>query len=179
MKKRWITLVSIALVVLALDHLTKWLIVKNFAFGDGLEIIPSFFDLVHYRNTGAAFGFLAGWDSSFKDLFFYLFATIAVVFIALYVRKLPQNQAKQVVPLALIIGGALGNVSDRFIRGWVVDFLSFHWNYERLQTQIFGRDIDLLLAWPAFNVADMGISIGVFTLIFMTFRADKEAKQDS
>jgi signal peptidase II len=143
---------SISAIVIALDLYTKHLIQGAFAFGEQLKI-TSFFDLVHYHNEGAAFGFLndaGGW----QKWFFASIAGIAAIVITYLIKK-NHTQKLFCFGLALVLGGALGNLYDRITLGYVVDFLNFHWNAH---------------TFPAFNVADSAISVGVAILLLDSFK---------
>jgi signal peptidase II len=143
---------SISVVVIALDLYTKYLIQQSFAFGDKL-VVTSFFDLVRYHNEGAAFSFLAsagGW----QKWFFTIIAALASLFI-LYLLIKHHSEKLFCLGLALVLGGAIGNLYDRVTLGYVVDFLSFHLNN---------------LYWPAFNVADSAITVGVGILLLDSFK---------
>ena len=137
--------------VIAADQLTKAWIEEALALGSSVYVLPVF-DLVHVRNTGAAFSFLAnapGWQTPF-------FVAVALVASAIVSWMLWRDPARRLLctGLALILGGALGNLWDRLAYGHVVDFLDFHamgWH------------------WPAFNVADSGISVGAVILIAESF----------
>jgi signal peptidase II len=148
---------SMSAIILSLDLYTKHLVQQAFAYADKLTI-TSYFDLVRYHNEGAAFSFLAdagGW----QKWFFTAIAAIASVFI-LYLLKKHHTEKLFSFGLALVLGGALGNLYDRVTLGYVVDFLSFHVND---------------LYWPAFNVADSAISIGVGVLLLDSFTAKKRS----
>ena len=143
---------SISAIVIALDLVTKHLIQGAFQFGEQLKI-TSFFDLVHYHNEGAAFGFLnnaGGW----QKWFFTAIAAIAAIVITYLIKK-NSTQKLFCLGLALVLGGALGNLYDRVTLGYVVDFLNFHWDIH---------------AFPAFNVADSAISVGVALLLLDSFK---------
>ncbi len=143
---------SISTFVIALDLYTKHLIEAAFQFGEQLKI-TAFFDLVRYHNQGAAFGFLndaGGWQ---KWFFAAISVTAAVVIT--YLIKKHSEQKLFCFGLALVLGGALGNLYDRVTLGYVVDFLNFHWNE---------------YAFPAFNVADSAISVGVTILLLDSFK---------
>jgi len=146
--KRILPWLSISALVIALDLYTKHLIQSAFAYGEHVSV-TSFFDLVLFHNEGAAFSFLAaagGW----QRLLFSTFAVIASVVIIHLLRKHPE-QKLFCFALALILGGALGNLYDRLTLGYVVDFLFFHYQS---------------WYWPAFNVADSAITCGVVLLLF-------------
>lgn len=146
---RWLALSAI---VIGLDQLTKSWITSGFQLGDSITI-TSFFNLVLAYNTGAAFDFLAdagGW----QRVFFIAIAVIASIVIVYLMRK-PQNDTLMNAALALILGGAIGNVIDRVRLGHVVDFIQVH-----------GAGY----YFPAFNVADSAITVGAALLIWDSFR---------
>ena len=148
---------GISAVIVVLDLYTKHLIQNAFVYGEQLTI-TSFFDLVRYHNEGAAFSFLAdagGW----QKWFFSGVSMVAVVVITYLIKK-HQNQKLFCTGLALVLGGAIGNLYDRLTLGYVVDFLSFHING---------------LFWPAFNVADSAICVGVFFLLLDSFKTKSKS----
>jgi signal peptidase II len=143
---------AIAATVLLSDQYSKLWIMERYAYGEG-EFITSFFNLVRAHNYGAAFSFLSdagGWQ---RWAFSLLAAVISVV-IALWIARLPVQRKLEGLALALILGGALGNLYDRLTLGYVVDFLDFHWSGSH---------------FPAFNIADSGISVGAVLLILDGF----------
>ena len=147
--RKWL---SISAVVIALDLYTKHLILSAFAYGDK-RTVTSFFDLVRYHNEGAAFGFLndaGGW----QKWFFTTISVIAAIVITYLIKKHSQ-QKLFCWGLALVLGGAIGNLYDRVTLGYVVDFLNFHINN---------------YYWPAFNVADSAICVGVALLLWDSFK---------
>lgn len=147
--RKWM---SVSAVVFALDIYTKHLIQNAFEYAELLEI-TRFFDLVRYHNEGAAFSFLSnagGW----QKWFFSGISMIAILVITYLIKK-HQSQKLFCLGLALLLGGAIGNLYDRLTLGYVVDFLSFHVN-------------DWF--WPAFNVADSAICVGVALLLIDSFK---------
>ena len=202
MKSRWKLLIVIAGFVLAADQVTKYLAVEHLTqvdrsvgaqdFGAKLHtflaekellergladrepyvVVPSFWQFRYTQNRGAAWGFLAGAGEKFRVPFFYLVSIAAVIFIFSYYRKLSESQRYLQVALSLVLGGALGNALDRVIRGYVIDFIDWHWG-----------DPNWLrpgLHWPTFNVADAGISVGLVMLaIDMLLTRKPEAKAAS
>ena len=141
--RKWL---AISTVVVALDLYTKHLIQSTFAYGDQLTI-TSFFELVHYHNEGSAFGFLAN-AGGLQKWFFSGVSIIAIIVISYLIRK-HRTQKLFCFGLALVLGGAVGNLYDRVTLGYVVDFLNFHYHS---------------LYWPAFNVADSAICVGAFMI---------------
>ena len=142
---------GLALYAALLDQASKGLIVRILTLGEQVPV-SSFFNLVYVLNPGAAFSFLAdagGW----QRYFFIVLALFVSGWLAL-ILKTPRPRY-EALGLSLILGGAVGNVLDRIITGKVVDFLDFHWNG---------------MHWPAFNLADVFISIGAGALICASFR---------
>lgn len=144
---------GISAIVFALDIYTKHLIQSAFQFGEQLKI-TSFFNLVRYHNEGAAFSFLAG-AGGWQKWFFAGISIVASIVITYLILKNLHNKLF-CLGLALVLGGAIGNLYDRVTLGYVVDFLDFHVNG---------------MHWPAFNVADSAISVGVGVLLLDSFKA--------
>ena len=138
---------GVAAIVVLLDQITKTLILRTMAIGDS-HTITSFFNIVHWRNTGAAFSFLHA-SSGWQRWLFVGLAALAIVFIVWMLRR-HGGQRLFATALALILGGAIGNAIDRLLHGSVVDFVQLHWNG---------------LAFPAFNGADSAITGGAGLLI--------------
>jgi len=145
---------GIALVILIADQITKLMVIDSFQLGDS-QTVTSYFNLVRVHNSGAAFSFLSsasGWQR-------WLFTGIGVGaagFIVWLLRSHP-NQRLFCFALALVLGGAIGNVIDRVLWGYVIDFLDFHWDW---LAPLFYQG-----HFPAFNVADSAISVGTVCLI--------------
>ena len=149
----WLWL-GIALVVLLFDQFTKLLIIGSFQLGDS-QPVTSFFNLVRVHNSGAAFSFLST-ASGWQRWFFTGIGLVAAVYIVWMLRSHPE-QTLFCFALSLVLGGAVGNVMDRLLWGHVVDFLDFHWAW---LSPVFYQG-----HFPAFNVADSAISVGVVCLI--------------
>jgi len=149
----WLWL-GIALVVLLFDQFTKLLIIGSFQLGDS-QPVTSFFNLVRVHNSGAAFSFLST-ASGWQRWFFTGIGMVAAVYIVWMLRSHPE-QTLFCFALSLVLGGAVGNVMDRLLWGHVVDFLDFHWAW---LSPVFYQG-----HFPAFNVADSAISVGVVCLI--------------
>jgi len=145
---------GLALVILLADQFTKVLIVGYFQHGDS-QTMTSFFNLVRVHNSGAAFSFLAT-ASGWQRWFFTGIGMVASVFIIYLLRTHPQ-QRLFCFALALVLGGAIGNVIDRLLYGHVIDFLDFHWDW---LAPLFYQG-----HFPAFNIADSAISVGTVCLI--------------
>jgi signal peptidase II len=142
--RRWLW---ISALVIAVDQVTKWAVFTDMAYQSAIPLLP-FFSLVHVHNTGAAFSFLAG-AAGWQRYVFLAVGLGASAFI-LHLLNRHRNEPLMAISLALILGGAIGNVIDRLWHGFVVDFFYFH--YESF-------------TFPAFNVADSAISIGAAMLI--------------
>jgi|YelNatPaOPRAMG01_1025707.scaffolds.fasta_scaffold99601_2 signal peptidase II len=143
-------LASSCLTVFALDQITKAYITACFPLYASRTVIPGFFNVVHYRNTGVAFGLFGGTASPLRDAVLLLFPLAAITGILLFAFMGRPKRRDVLLALGGIMGGALGNLLDRFRYGGVVDFLDVY-----LGT----------VHWPAFNLADSAISIGAFYLI--------------
>lgn len=154
---RWLWL---ALLVFVADIGIKLVVMNSMGYGweNRIEILP-FFNLLYVHNYGAAFSFLsnqAGW----QRWFFTAIAFVVTGLLAFWMRRLPVSDKWNNIAYALIIGGAVGNVFDRVVHGFVVDYLDFYWgNYH----------------WPAFNLADSAICIGAAMIILDSFRSSKKA----
>lgn len=140
----------VPLVIVALDQLTKWLVRVRVPLHDSVQVIPNLLDITHVRNTGAAFGFLNGVDFPGKTLVIAVVAMVALVGVALYSGTMSNQQLLPRLGMALIIGGAAGNLIDRVFIGSVVDFVDAYWGSFHF--------------W-AFNVADSAITVGVALMI--------------
>jgi len=150
---------GLAFIVILLDQLTKTLILGDFRLGDS-RTVTSFFNVVRAHNTGAAFSFLhdaSGW----QRWFFVGLGTVASVFIVWMLRTHP-GQRLFCFAISMILGGAIGNVIDRLLHGYVVDFLQFHWGF--LAPMFPGG------YFPAFNLADSAITLGAICLIIDELR---------
>lgn len=149
----------ISLVVLLIDLLSKYIVVKNFQLYESVNILP-IFNLTYVRNYGAAFSFLAehtGWQK-----FFFIGIALFISGLLIYwLAKNPYSQRLQNTAYALVIGGALGNMFDRLYHGFVVDFLDFYWK---------------IYHYPVFNFADVFICVGAGLLIVDQFKQNKQDK---
>ena len=155
--RRWWHWLALSAVVIVLDHITKALIQQSFMPGETRFIAP-FFNLVLAFNSGAAFSFLAG-AGGWQRPFFIVLTSVVSVFLVWLMRRHPDNRLL-CLALSLILGGAMGNLYDRVMLGHVVDFIQLH-----------ARGF----YWPAFNVADSAICIGI-GLLFLDMRRKPEKK---
>lgn len=141
--------------VLVLDQVTKALVENLMHLYQSIEIVPYFAHLTYLKNTGAAFGVLAGTRSPVRMVFFVLVSSVAIGCVLYLLKNLRPGRTSVVTSLALILGGAVGNLIDRLRMGEVIDFIDLHWHH---------------LHWPAFNVADSSITIGVILLFIQMIR---------
>ncbi|MFC0266520.1 signal peptidase II [Kushneria aurantia] len=153
---RWLLL---SVLVIALDLALKAWASAALIYARPLEVTP-FFNLTLLHNTGAAFSFLAehaGW----QRWLFALVAMVAVTALTIWLARLSRYERLMPISIALIIGGALGNLFDRLVHGYVIDYLSFHWQ-----------------GWyyPAFNLADAAITVGAIGIIIESFRAGRRER---
>ena len=152
----------ISLVVIVLDQITKVWASASLELYESIAVMP-FFNITLAHNTGAAFSFLAqagGW----QRWFFTGIAVVVSVVIIVWMKRLPSGERMQAVALALVLGGALGNVIDRVIYGYVVDFLDVY--YQQMH-------------WPAFNIADSAITVGAVLLIWHSLFYHTEQSKES
>ncbi|GGK35779.1 lipoprotein signal peptidase [Caldalkalibacillus thermarum] len=152
----------IALVVLAVDQVTKWLVVHYMDIGQSIPLIENVFYLTSHRNPGAAFGILPN-----QRLFFIVMTTVVIIGLIYYLIKVKDQKKLLSLSLALILGGALGNFIDRLLTGEVVDFLDV-----KITIGTFFYD------YPIFNVADSALVIGVALMLIDTLRETKQNKNE-
>ena len=156
--------VWLPMVVVALDQGTKAIVRSTLAEHDSRTIIPGLMDFTHVLNSGAAFGFLNGVEFPFKTAVIAVIATAALVGVGVYAASLAHHQFIARLGLALIIGGAAGNLIDRIVAGSVVDFVDVYWGTHHF--------------W-AFNVADSAISVGVAIMILDMLGVDRRHTSDA
>lgn len=147
----------IALFVIVIDQISKWIIVNTMEVGESIPIIDHVLYITSHRNTGAAWGILED-----RMWFFYIVTVIFVIFIVFYMEKYAKTDKLLGVALGLVLGGAIGNFIDRVFRQEVVDFI---------HTYIFSYN------FPVFNVADMALCVGVGLMIIQTILEGKKAKE--
>ncbi|THB70134.1 MAG: signal peptidase II [Desulfovibrio sp.] len=163
MGRRFRIVLPLAAVIVVLDQVTKYIITQALPLGGGRVVIDGFFNLVHVLNTGAAFSFLADQDGEWRRWLFVGLSCLAVVLIIYLVRLTHKASLLLLLGFGSVLGGAVGNLVDRVRTGEVVDFLDFYLGSNH---------------WPAFNVADTGISVGAAALILAYFRMPKETTDD-
>lgn len=147
----------ISLPLYALDQITKWFVLRYVHPEERPEVIPDFFYLVNVTNTGAAFGFFRD-----NNTFFIVVSCIALVFVLALLLRRRSPDALRDISIALLLAGVMGNLTDRFMHGHVIDFL------------LFDLHVPLAHPWPAFNVADSCICIAVACFIIHSFRQGRE-----
>jgi signal peptidase II len=153
-RKKWRFFLLLVGLVLVLDQGTKLYIHHTFALHESRPVIADFFHLTYVRNSGAAFGLLARQNAAFLRVFFPAVTVLAIVILLLYFQHTPWQHGLTLWGICLIIGGAVGNGIDRLWLGQVIDFLDFFWQTYH---------------WPAFNVADSAICVGVGCLLLDAF----------
>ena len=159
---RMAVLGSLATTLVVFDQATKAIVRATLPLYDSVTVIPGFLSLTHVRNTGAAFGFLSGVQFPFKSVVMTLIALVALVAIVVYGMRTTTYQPVAQMGLALVVGGAVGNLIDRVTAGHVVDFVDVYWR-----------------GWHfwAFNAADAGITIGAALLIIDTIWVDRHVSE--
>jgi signal peptidase II len=151
---KWLNLSA---VIILLDQLSKWIVSAQLDLYDSIALIPSF-NLVLAHNYGAAFSFLAG-AGGWQRWFFTGLAIIVAVVLTVWMSRLKSDAKWEAISLALILGGAIGNVIDRVLHGYVIDFIDVYYaSYH----------------WPAFNIADSAICLGAVMLVIDSFRKKPE-----
>jgi signal peptidase II len=146
--------------VLALDLVTKAIVLSNMEPYRSIPVIPGLFDLTFVQNPGGVFGVFKGMDSTWRSVLFTVVPVAAILLITAYARHVPPDHRITQSSLAMILGGAVGNLIDRVRLGYVVDFVDVHWRGWH---------------WPAFNVADAAICVGVGLLMLETLRSPSPA----
>jgi signal peptidase II len=144
----------IALLILAIDHITKSIARANLGCGQVVDIISGYLRLSFVRNSGVAFGIFDSVQSAWKPYILGAMAIIALTVIVFYSTRIPRDRILMQLALALTMGGILGNFIDRVFRGYVIDFIEFH--------------IHESFYWPNFNVADSAITVGIALLLIDT-----------
>ncbi|WHY02311.1 signal peptidase II [Neobacillus sp. DY30] len=149
----------IAIFIIILDQVTKWMIVTKMYLGESIPIIEDFLYITSHRNRGAAWGILQG-----QMWFFYVITAIVIIAIIYYMQKEAKGKWLLGVSLAFMLGGAIGNFIDRLLRKEVVDFIhTYILNYN----------------FPVFNIADSALVIGVVLLMIQMLRDERETKEKS
>jgi signal peptidase II len=158
MPERWKACATAA-VVFGLDRLTKWIVETRVSAFDAYPVIPGFFSIVHAQNRGAAFGIFADSASEWRTFFLIVLSLAATAFVGAMLWRAHSLNRLTFWGLALIMGGAAGNIFDRIVRGTVTDFLLLYLGEYQ---------------WPAFNVADSAVSVGAGMLILEMLKTGKQ-----
>lgn len=161
MSKKIIVLAVVSLVIILIDQVTKMAIHSNFSLHESRSVIDGFFSFTYVRNPGAAFGFMQGAAPVFRKFFFLAVTPIALGVILYFLKSTKDNDWGQIAALSLVFGGAIGNYIDRVRFGYVIDFLD-----------VYIKDMH----YPAFNIADSAIVVGVILLLFFSWQEEKKAK---
>ena len=146
MGQKNIFIFSIALLIVLLDQLTKFLIKQNFQLNESVPIINNVFHMTYITNTGSAFGLFRGFN-----VFFVMFSVIVIIAVFYYIEKIKNNERMLQLSAGLLLGGTIGNLIDRLFHGFVIDFLDFR-------------------VWPVFNIADSAVTISVIFLIILLWK---------
>ena len=156
MSHKWKRVGAGVSVIVVVDQLTKAIVDRTMPLHHSIAIIDGFFSLTYIRNTGAAFGIFSGSHEVFRRPFLIGVSILAIGFILVMLKRLRDGEKGLATALAFILGGAIGNLIDRIVYGEVIDFLDVYWAHYH---------------WPAFNVADSFITIGVAITLFYLIRA--------
>ena len=162
---KYIIFLTVSFAIVALDQATKLIIHTQFNLGEKKVIIPGFFNLTYIKNQGGVFGMFSQSNEVIRLVLFLILPVLAFVLLVSIIHKLHVSQKYQLLAFSSIFGGALGNYIDRIHFGYVVDFLDFHFKG---------------FVWPAFNVGDICIVVGVFSAIAIIYATErKQQQQDS
>ncbi|WP_435634465.1 signal peptidase II [Pseudomonas solani] len=151
----------LSVLVFVLDQGSKWVVLDVIPFRERITVIPGWFDWIHVYNTGAAFSFLAD-SSGWQRWFFALIALVVSGVLVVWLKRLKADETWLAIALAMVLGGALGNLYDRVVLGHVVDFILVHW-----QDRWY---------FPAFNLADTAITLGAIMLALDMFKSKKSGE---
>jgi signal peptidase II len=162
--KRHLPYLFLMAAVVLLDQATKALVVRSLDLHEYMPIVDGLLSLSHVRNRGAAFGLLSDWDVPYQAVALAVLSLCALAAIAFYFVRLPPAARLPRLALALVLGGAVGNLIDRARLGYVVDFVHAYWR--RYQ-------------WPDFNVADSAITVGVTLLVLDILRSPEPSPADT
>ena len=164
MSHKYFPLITMVLMLVVIDQLTKFYIDSNFVLYQSLEVISGYFNITYIRNSGVAFGILSGFKGIVSQIIFIFISLVVISAIIIIYRGTDDKMIFSRISLSLILSGAIGNMIDRIFRGGeVIDFLDFHWKSYH---------------WPAFNIADSCITIGV-TLLMITMIKNKQLTTDN
>lgn len=154
---------ALSVIVLVLDQWTKWLVEARIELHEVYPVIPDLLNMTHVQNTGVAFGMMASQGERSGTLMLLGLGLVALFFVGLYFYWTPPEDRMLLTALGLVIGGALGNLLDRYLQGSVTDFIDFYVGTYH---------------WHTFNIADTGISIGIGLMLLSTFLAPSAAAEE-
>jgi len=158
-------MIPVTLGVIALDRITKLIVMYTMEPGDSITVINGYFEMTYVHNTGAAFGMGSSMNEAYRVPFFLVASLLAVGLMIYLARQTDPGEKALLVSLSLIMGGALGNMVDRAVLGHVIDFIDWHIGIRH---------------WPAFNIADSSITVGIaimaYSILFMK-KTEKEADE--
>ncbi len=162
-RKKYTAVLLVSCLIIGLDQLTKYFICKLVPLHSRQEVITGFFNIIHIRNPGIAFGLFKQFGSQFKVVSL-ICVSIVVLFLIVFliIQEVKKDSLLQTISLSLILGGAVGNLIDRFRLGEVIDFIDVHWQ--------------AAYHWPAFNVADSAITVGITMMVFCELFKHKQKK---
>jgi len=160
-RRRYTLFAAAAGLVVLFDQIAKYCVHAKMPLHSSIPVIEGFFNVTYIRNPGAAFGFLASAPPGFRAVFFIAVTVAAILLIVYYVRRYGPEEPQFMLPLSLILGGAVGNLIDRVRFGDVIDFLDVYIGTHH---------------WPAFNVADSAISLGALMLLFEMLRKMRKSR---
>lgn len=169
---KWLWLSAL---VIVLDQITKLMVSDTLQLFESIEVLP-FLDIALMHNTGAAFSFLSS-ASGWQRWFFVILALGVSTAIVIWLRRLPPAERWLGIALSLVLGGAVGNVIDRVIYGYVIDFIDVYYQASSCLPLFSSVKIDNVLSchWPAFNIADSAISIGAVMLLVDALRSSRRS----
>ena len=168
-QKYWVLLIF-CVGILLLDQWTKYLVVQKLLLYQRVEVIQGFFNLIHMRNTGGAFGIFGGEKGGLGSVLFVVVSLIAIGAIAFLFVKIKENEKMLAFSFSLILSGAIGNLVDRLRYGEVIDFLQFYLSF--LPWRIFNP-------WPTFNIADSAICVGIGLMALELLKRDQKRSTGS
>ena len=154
MKNKYVLLFFVSGVLIVMDQYTKLMVSLHIPLNYSVKVIEGFFSLTHIRNSGVAFGLFASQQSEYKALMFIAISTIAIIAILVIFHQTPKEKKMVQTGLILIFSGAIGNLIDRILHGEVIDFVDFFINRHH---------------FPAFNIADSCITVGVIMMVIDLF----------
>ncbi len=161
-KLKWV--LAFLLVSYPADQISKTWIVQDFHYGERLGVIRDFFTITHVRNPGGAFSFFADGPVEYRMAFFVGASIVALVLLVIFLRQLEPESRLAASALGMIMGGAMGNLTDRLVYGEVIDWLEFQ--------------LTATYTWPTFNIADSTIVVGVAILMVEVFLAEEPTQEE-